>query len=138
MKLVINKLFPLIILLFVIIGCTKLAWTPEEIREQRKKVIEVLNAKYDLSHNATIDQTIKGIRYDCQFRFFQSLEDNKVTLEVYFCESTSSAMKERKLADVLTPDNFNMIKNAKFEQVKLYERINSKLVDTVAIQSSEY
>lgn len=138
MKLLINKLFPLIILLFVIIGCTKLAWTPEEIREQRKKVIEVLNAKYDLSHKATIDQTIKGVRYDCQFRFFQSLEDFKVTLEVYFCESTSSYMKERKLADVLTPENFNLIKNATFEQVKLYEQYKSKLVETVAIQSSEY
>jgi hypothetical protein len=56
---------------------------------------------------------------------------------VYFCASTSSAMKERGLADILTPQNLTMIKNAGFEQVNLYERYGNKLVAVKAIQSSD-
>lgn len=129
-----KKLIPFLILLFVVLGCTKLGRQPTAKHEQQIEVVKTLNAKFDLSHKATVDQEIRGIEYDCQFKFELGVEDDKITLIAYFCESTSRAMKERKLADVLTPENTNLIKNAGIEQVKLYERITYELVDTVRIQ----
>jgi hypothetical protein len=110
---------------------------PKEKQQQQTEVIEFLNKKHDLRHLTTVDQMIKGREYDCQFHFESALEDNKITLMVYFCASTSSAMKERGLADILTPQNLTMIKNAGFEQVNLYERYGNKLVAVKAIQSSD-
>jgi hypothetical protein len=137
MKLLANKLLPFLILLFVVLGCTKLGRQPTARYEQQKEVVKILNEKFDLSNSLQFNSKGKRIEYDCQFKFELGVEDGKITLIVYFCESTSSAMKERKLADVLTPENTTLIKGAGFEQVKLYERITYKLVDTVTIQSAE-
>lgn len=125
---------PFLVLLIVVMGCTKLGRQPQGRYQQQLKVAEVLNAKFDLSAKATVDQTVKGIRFDCKFKFFVDVEDDKVTLVVYFCESTSTATKERKLAEVLTPENAALIKDAGFEQVKLYDRFADQLLDRVDVR----
>jgi hypothetical protein len=131
MKLLVRNLFPFFILLFVLMGCG-MSEQERAKYEERKQVVEVLNKQFDLRDRI---REAAGLRsYDCKFKFELGNEDGKTTLVVYFCESTSSATKERKLADVLTPENTALIKNAGFEQVKLYERITYKLVDQVAIR----
>jgi hypothetical protein len=133
MKLLAGRLLPFLILFLVVLGCTKLAWQAPGKLEEQDRVTEILNAKFDLANKATVGQAVRGIRYDCEFKCWQRLYDNKITLMVYFCESTSSSTKERKLSDFLTPENLALIKNAGFEQVKLYELTTDKLVDSVDI-----
>ena len=121
-------LLPFLVLVFVVMGCTKLGRQDPGKYEQQLKVAELLNAKYSLRNKLEFTGTGKRLEYDCQFKFEVGVENDRITLVVYFCESTSTAMKERKLGDVLTPENTALIKDAGFEQVVLHERISGEVV----------
>jgi hypothetical protein len=125
-----RMLLPFLVLVFVVMGCFSQAEI--DARKERDRVIEVLNKQFDLRDRV---REAAGLRsYDCKFKFESGDEDGKTTLVVYFCESTSKATKERKLGEVLIGGNVDLIKNAGFEQVKLYERVTYELVDQVAIR----
>jgi hypothetical protein len=125
---------PFLVLLLVVLGCTKLGRQPTEKMNEQYRVAKELNAKFSLRNRLEFSSKGAVVEYDCKFNFEVQDEDNKITLVARFCESTSSATKERKLTEVLTPENVAMIKNAGFEQVKLYERVTDKLVDTVDVR----
>ncbi len=134
MKKSVGVLLPFLVLVFVVLGCTKLGRQPTEKLEEQYRVAKQLNDKFSLRNILQFNSKGAVVNYDCKFNFEVQDEDNKITLVTRFCESTSSATKERKLAEVLTPENVAMIKNAGFEQVKLYERVTDKLVDTVEVR----
>jgi hypothetical protein len=121
MKLLVQKLLPFLILLFAVLGCSEAGRQKHAKFEEREKVIELLNAKFSLRDSATVDQVVRGISFDCRFKFYMEKWANDKLLFVEFCESTSSAVKERKLADVLTPENLALLKNAEFERIELYD-----------------
>lgn len=135
MKLLSKKILPFFILLIAVLGCTKLARQPTGKLEEQEKVVETLNKQFNLrDKDRTVYQAAKGITFDCSFDFREEVNDDKITLFVRFCESTSEYIKERKLTDVLTPENLALIKNAGFEKVVLYARRERELIDSVMIQ----
>jgi hypothetical protein len=130
MESVVKNLLPVFILLFAVIGCTKLARQPPGKYEEQKKVVEILNEQFDLRNaDRTVRQVVNGIKFDCTFQFRLGLQDDKITLIASFCESTSDYEKEQRLVGVLTPENLALIKNAGFEQVVLYDRSEYTLMD---------
>jgi len=134
MKLSIIKLLPFLVLIFVVLGCTKLGrQAPGKIEEQ-EKVIETLNKKFDL--HDPLYKAATGRDFDCDYQFREGIEDGKITLIARFCESTSVATKEKKLAGLLTPENFSLIKKAGFEQVVLYDRNEQQLIASVVIEEN--
>ncbi len=138
--------FSVIIFVFIIYA----EWSLEEKKEnekayyletkderKREAVVETLNQKFDLSNKPrTPYQGANGIEFDCKFRFRLGRKDNKITLIARFCESTSEYTKSLRLREVLTPENLALIKNAGFEQVVLYDRMESNLVSTFYIEQN--
>ena len=130
MNLLVKKLLPFILLLLVILGCGRTK--EEQLKyEERQKVVETLNKKFDL-HNP-LYKAATGRDFDCKFQFRTDYGEDK-TLIVRFCESTSEYTKEQRLAEVLTSENMALIKNSGFTRVNLYDRSESKLVDSKTIQ----
>ncbi len=136
MKLLVKNLFPFFILLFVVMGCTKLARQAPGKLEEQEKVIEILNKQFDLRKaDRTARQVVQGIEFDCSFKFREGIEDDKITLIARFCESTSEFIKEKeRLAGFLTPENLTLIKNAGFEKVVLYDRREKEVIDSKMIR----
>lgn len=134
MKLLVKKLFPFLILVFAVAGCTEQAREDSRQRraelEKREKVAELLNGQFDLSKGGrTATQVAKGIKFDCRFKFRVDSRKNEVLI-ARLCESSPESAN---LGDILTPGNVDFIKNSGFEEVKLYDRTESSLIDSQLI-----
>lgn len=134
MKLLIKKLLPFLILLFAVLGCTEAARQDRAKFKERERVIELLNEQFNLRKaDRTVRQVVKGIEFDCRFKFYMEKWANDKLLFAEFCESTSEhTRKEEKLAAVLTPENLALLKNAGFEKIELYEK--GRIVDMATIR----
>jgi hypothetical protein len=134
MKLLVKNLLPFLILLFAVLGCTEAARQDHAKFKERERVIEMLNEQFNLRKaDRTVYQAVKGIEFDCRFKFYMEKWANDKLLFAEFCESTSEhTRKEEKLAAVLTPENLTLLKNAGFEKIELYEK--GRIVDMATIR----
>lgn len=120
MKLLTRTLLPFFILLFVVMGCTEAARQDRAKFQEREKVIELLNKQFDLRKaDRTVRQVVKGIEFDCRFKFYMEKWANDKLLFAEFCESTPESATS---ADILTPENLALIKNSGFEKLDIYKK----------------
>ena len=117
MKVLAGKSVAFVILLFVLISSNCMTEEERIQYKERQKVVEALNAQFDLSDPT---RELGGMRvFDCRFKFRIDDSKNKVLI-ASFCESTSGALKKGQMDGFMTPGNFALIKNAGFQEVRLY------------------
>ncbi len=130
MKLLVKKLLPFLILVFAVLGCTEAARQDRAKFNERERVIELLNKQFDLRKaDRTVHQVVKGVEFDCRFKFYMEKWANDKLLFAEFCESTPS---NASLADILTPENLTLLKESGFEKLELYKK--GRIVDMATIR----